>query len=212
MPEDPNACPIELLKKSGKKSRDNLKSKKSGPRKDPPPKSRRKGKPKDSEYNAVAIKPPYNDEHLQTIKDMCAKGATLEDCANHFNISINKMNQHCKRYYGYTFGQIYKQNITTLVMSVRQALYKKAIVDEYWPAIRYLSNNYTKLRDNPEPEPTIETSVVYESEFGDSGEIVQNVKKGAALDDIENFDPTDILLEHKTIDAVFEDEEEDVES
>jgi hypothetical protein len=31
MPEDPNACPIELLKKSGKKNRENLKTKRAGP-------------------------------------------------------------------------------------------------------------------------------------------------------------------------------------
>jgi hypothetical protein len=214
MPEDPNADPIKLLKHaSTMQDRSKRKSKKSGPKKKKV--GRKKGVVKDdsaTSKKSVSLKPPYNQEHLENLKKLCGLGATHREVASFFDISEDTLNKHCKQFYGESYRSIYKQYYDRSTISVRRALWQLGIDQKYWPALRYILNNRTEMRDNPEPEPTIETSVVYESEFGDSGEIVQNVKKGAALDDIEKFDVTDILLEHKTIDAVFDEEEKNVES
>lgn len=206
MPEDPNACPIELLKKSGKKNRENLKTKRAGPKKNPQPKSRRKGKvpnksATETNFTSVSVKPPYNQEHYEELIEMCQRGATLEDCADWFNISLNKLNDHCKRFYGYTFGEIYKQNKAKLKRSVRQALYSKAIDEKYWPAIRYLANNFTEMRDNPEPEVSAESNIIFESVVGDSGEVIREIKKGDAVKSVETLDVSKILIDNKTIDV-----------
>lgn len=211
-PEDPNADPIELLKKSGKRTRENLKSKKKGKKKDPKPSDQRKGpapsKAATNSKNSVAIKPPYSKEHYEQLKRLIGIGATLDDCARWFGISHNKLNDHCKRFYNYTFGEIYKQHRANLVISARKALYNKAIKEGYWPSLRYLLNNITEWSDSPEPE-IAESTIIYESKIGGSGEIIKTIKNSEDLKTSEEFNASDTLNELLTIDAeskVIEDE------
>lgn len=196
MPEDPNACPIELLKKSGKKNRENIKSRKSGQRKDPPSKVNRKGVVEDKSSNSnssVTVKPPYSKEHYEQLVKLCGIGATLSECASYFGISHNKLNDHCKRFYGYTFGDIYKQNKDKFVISVRRALYQKAVEEGYWPAIRYLANNLTEWSESPEKVDEGALDVIFTSIIGEGGDLIKNVEDATDLNSLETFDATKLL-------------------
>jgi hypothetical protein len=92
---------------------------------------------------------------------------------------------------------------------VRRALWHKAIDEKYWPALRYLLNNRTEMRDSPEPSDADSGRIVFTSEIGSSGEIIKQISTGEDLKNAQTFDPSKILNEANTIDIESSDNELD---
>ena len=191
-------------------NRSTRKSRKSGPKKKKT--GRKKGAVKDdsaTHNSSISLKPPYNEEHLENLKRLAAIGATHREVSAFFNISPNTLNEHCKQFYGDTYWNIYKQNFDRSTISVRRALWHKAIDEKYWPALRYLLNNRTEMRDSPEPSDADSGRIVFTSEIGSSGEIIKQISTGEDLKNAQTFDPSQILNEANTIDIESSDNELD---
>jgi hypothetical protein len=206
MPEDPNADPVKLLRKNTAVRRENLKSKKSGPKKDPPKRKKGPAKTPASTSNLAAqVKPPYNDEHFKEIKMYCEWHCSAEEVAQAFGITVQTLDKHCKQYYGYTFFQIYKQYSAGGKRSLRRAMWAKAVNEGDTRLQIYLSKNHLGMSEDPQPEG--DDDITHSSKIGVSGEVVTQISSGEDIDKVETFDPSHILLENKTVDTTVEEVE-----
>lgn len=94
--------------------------------------------------------PAQNRIDKEQFERMCNYMCTKEEIAYIFNVDADTLNTWCYNTYGCTFSAIYKMFSSNGKMSLRRAMFKKAIEDEN-PTIQiWLSKQYLGMKDKVE--------------------------------------------------------------
>lgn len=83
-------------------------------------------------------------------ENFCGYMCTEEEIAGLFKVDVDTLNTWCKRTYECTFSEIYKSLSARGKMSLRRAMFRKAIEDENPTVQIWLSKQYLGMKDKVE--------------------------------------------------------------
>jgi hypothetical protein len=90
---------------------------------------------------------------------MCSIHCTAEEIGFLLKISPDALNLRVRERYGHTFKETVNKLSAQGKMSLRRTMWKKALEDEYWPAIEKLANAHLGM-SNKEPPPEVTKNII----------------------------------------------------
>ncbi len=106
-------------------------------------------------------RPPVPIDWKQ-VEALCRIHCTKDEIAEIIQCSPASLYRHVKEEFGITFDVYYQQHTASGKMSLRRAMWDKAIKKEYFPAQKFLAENHLGMAEKVEtvqtPTVTIERS------------------------------------------------------
>ena len=104
-------------------------------------------------------------------ESMCQFMCTEEDIAGYFKCSVDTICNYCKKTYGKTFSEVYRELSAIGKTSLRNAMFKNAVKRNNTNMQIFLAKNYLGMSDKTEQ------SIELDGQLGEFASIVKDMKK-----------------------------------
>ena len=107
---------------------------------------------------------PRKEIDQKQFENLCGLQCTLEEICGWFNITDKTLDNWCKRTYGSSFSEVFKQKRGTGKISLRRAQFRLA--EKSASMAIWLGKQYLNQKDEPEDSIDTEDSDAYLEEAG----------------------------------------------